>query len=521
MSEFQNLKDIPIEVIEAKLKSWRRDPVLYFTERLGFKCSLGDTYEPGDELDVHQKRILRQLPMCIINRKPLVLSSANAMGKDFTISGRATLWFYECFGPCKILMTGPTERQVQDIMWNELKHAYNSRPVKDEMGRLINLKLESSENWFITAFTTKETEKREGKFHGIHSDRMMIVVSEAQAVDKKIFEQIEGMTMADILLVCFLGNPLMDSGPFIDKIEDPANNTVMFLDAYDCINVKEKKTLIPGGLVNWPWVEEKERLWNADGSGRDPRYMARVRGRVPTTAINAVVSKELYKSCIHRELTWWSKLYGTIGVDPALTGADDMVISVFKSGKLIDEWVIPYNENETVAAGKVQMKMNEHFPFGGCVVVIDSDGLGIKVHNAFKKMVPEDTTNPISVIEYRGSCNARDVVDPQYENIRAEAHFYAKQRMMDGHICLDANDYAREEAVSVCYFTNARGRIQIEDKEDLKARLSRSPNRWDARVCAIWGFKFAVKMTKSGGWASDGYSSGSMVPSGGGSAMSA
>lgn len=515
-----DLSTLSPEEFAAKIREWRRDPVLYFVERLGIKCSLGDTYEPGDQMDVHEKRLLRILPEAIVLRKPVVVPSANAMGKDWTISGRASLWFFECFGPtCKIVMTGPTERQVVDIMWNELKSAYQSRPSQDSIGRLMTCKLDDGPDHFITAFTTKETGQKEGKFQGVHSPRVMVIVSEAQAVEDTIFDQVQGLTMADICLVVYLFNPLTNTGRAARMMEDPVNNIIVQLDAYDCINVKTGRQVLPG-LVSKAWVDEKEATWNADKSGKDPRYMARVRGLLPLTSINAVISRELYAKCIKRSLTWWSAEYGTIGVDPALTGTDDMVISVMKSGELVDEWVIPYNENETIAAGKIQIKLNEHFPMGGATIVIDSDGLGAKVSAAFRKMLPKNVPIPNSLIEFRGSCNARDVVDRQYENHRAEAHFYAKQRMMDGHISLDENDYARQEATECVYFTNARGRIQIEDKEDLKARILRSPNRWDARVLAIWGFRSAVKIVKKDGWRSDGYSS-TMAPAGGGSAMSA
>ena len=516
---YTSLASIPLEVRQAKLLAWRQDPVLYFVERLGIKCSLGDEYVPGDQMDVHEKKMLRALPRAIVLRKPVVVPSANAMGKDWTISGRAALWFFECFGPCKVVQTATGERQVLDIMWNELKTAYARRPSTDPMGKMTTGKLEAGSDWFITAFTTKETKDQPGKFQGVHSPRLMIIVSEAQGVDKIIFEQIEGLTMAGIILPVYLGNPLTNVGEFAKMIEDTERNIVIPLDAYDCINVKEKRQVLPG-LVSWDWVKDKEERWNADGSGKDPRYMARVRGKLPTGSINSVISRDLYQKCINRQLSWWSARFGTIGVDPALTGTDDMVISVFFSGRLHDEWVIPYNENETVAAGKIQMKLNEHFPHGGACIVIDSDGLGIKVADAFQKMMPESPINPNILVKYRGSCSDRDVVGPQYQNTRADAHFYAKQRMMDGHISLDDNDSAREEATSVLYFPNTKsGRIQIEDKEDLKGRLGRSPNRWDARVCGIWGFKYAQRIKSKDAWRAGDESASMMAP--GSSAMCA
>lgn len=509
------------EELELRRKAWRRDPVLYCIERLGIKCSLEPGYIEGDEMDAHQKMLLRELPKSIVTRKKIVVLSANGMGKDYIISGRASLWFYDVFGSdnhsCKVVMSGPTERQVEEIMWNELSSAFEKRPSEDYIGKLVTCYLDGGPEHFITAFTTKETAKAKGKFQGIHAERLMIIISEAQGVDDQIFEQIEGSTMAEVLIVIYLGNPLTTSGAYIRAGENTVENNVITLNAFDSINVKSGVQKIPG-IVNAKWVEERRRSWNADGSGHDPRWQARVLGQIPTSAINAIISRELYSRCINRDLTWWSALYGSVGVDPALTGEDDMVISVFKSGKLVAEELIPYNENEVVAAGKIQIMVNGHFPDGGCVVVIDSDGLGIKVKLAYDKMIPSGRTNPVRVIEYRGSCNKRDIVDPQYENIRAEAHFYAKQRMMDGHISLNDCDLAKQEATACLYFTNKRGHIQVEDKEDLKSRILRSPNRWDARVCGIWGFKYAEKIKGKDVWGSDG---GSDLMRPAGSAMAA
>lgn len=505
------------EELEIKRRAWRRDPVLYCVERLGIKCSLGDEFVPGDELDVHEKRLLRELPRAIVTRKPIFVPSANSMGKDYTISGRASLWFYECFGPeCKVVMTGPTERQVSEIMWNELKSAFDRRPSEDNIGRLLNCYLDGGPDHFITAFTTKETEKAQGKFQGVHSPRLMIIVSEAQAVADIIFDQIEGLTMAEVIIVIYLFNPLTDTGRAAKGMDDPLNNTVIRLDAYDSINVKTGKQLIPG-LVNKAWVDDKERRWNFDKSGKDPRYMARVRGLKPTGGINAVVSRDLYRRCQARRgnLSWWSGRYVSIGVDPAGMGTDDMIIRVLESGEWVDRLQIPYCEAPEAIAhiGTIQKK---HCPEGGCVIVIESDGMGAPITQMYRRIMPENLPLPITLVEFHGSCSDREVVGEEWQNHRCEAAFYAKGRMMDGHIAMpfEENDL-EEEATTELYFTNPRtGRLQLEDKGDQKVRLGRSPNDWEAAKMAIWGLKVARKVQKPDEWRDTGGSRDSMRPSG-------
>lgn len=494
-----DLASLTDDQLADKFKAWRRDPVLWCVERLGIRCSLGDTFEEGDQMDVHQKRLLRMMPRAIVLRKPIYVPSANAMGKDWSISGRASLWFYEVWGPkCKVVMTGPTERQVMDIMWNELKVALAGRPSEDELGRLVQGKLDGGPEHFITAFTTKESEGQQGKFQGIHSQAIMVVVSEAQAVDDLLAQQIEGITMAEVLLVVYLFNPLTDTGFAAKGMDDTINNIVVRLDAYDSINVKTGKQLIPG-LVNKAWVDDKERRWNADGTGKDPRYMARVRGLRPATGINAVISRALYKACRERRghLSWWSGIYGSIGVDPALTGVDDMVIRVNISGEWADVLKIPYCEAPE-AVSHIAIMQKKHFPDGGCVIVIETDGLGLPIYQFYRKTAPTNLKHSLNIIGFQAGCSDRKIIEPGYANLRVQAAFYAKKRMMEGHIAMPDDPELEEEATGELYFTNTHGLLQLEDKDDFRARLGRSPNDWDAVKLAIHGLRYATKITPIG-----------------------
>ena len=488
--------------LEAKILAWRNDPALYFVERLGI-TNLAD----------HEKEMLQALPDCMLKRMPLVVPSGHAMGKDFTISGGATLWFAECFGPCKVIMTGPTDRQVKEIMWSELSRAYNNRPIKDAFGRLITCKLDIEEDWFVLAFTTKESAESAGKFQGAHSPRIMVVVSEAQAVDDKIFEQIDGITTSGTVLECYLANPLRTTGQFAKMMDDTTHNKVIHLDCLKSPNYIAKREVVPG-LCSYEWVESHRRKWNADGSEKDPRWLARVRGRKPKTSINTVFAADLYDKCVNRQLYGQARR-GAIGVDPARFGDDDMVIKVIESGIFIAEKVIPKCDAVTGSAEIIAMQ-KRFFPDGQISIVIDCDGLGGPYLDFAKNLV--DDRLEIAFIEYHGSSNDRNVVDSDYENIRAEAAFFAKNKMDEGLVSLEEDEGQREEAVAIEYFVNGKGRIQIEDKDDLKERIGRSPNKIDAAILAIWGlFKFSPVIKPRDVWATK--RSSSMVPNFG-SAMS-
>lgn len=460
---------------EETLLRWRNDPVTYAKERLGVKL-----------LAPHEEVMLRLLPASILDRKPLVVPSAHAMGKDFTIDGIGSLWFAECFGPCKVIMTGPTDRQVKEIMWSELERSYNNRTIKDNFGRLISCKLDLAEDWFVLAFTTKETGEGAGKFQGLHSPRVMIIVSEAQKVDEQIYDQIDGLTTSGTVLQVYLGNPTRSTGRFAKMVRNTTDNRVIHLDAYQSPNVISGFEQIQG-MVSKAWVEDKEKRWNADRTGNDPRYRSKVRGLLPLSSLNTVISEDLYCKCINKTIIQGVSR-GVISVDPARFGDDDMVISVFESGRLIDEKVIPKCD-AVVGAGEVVIMQKKHFPQGQIAIVFDCDGLGGPFLDIAKKMLPDNLD--IVWLEYKGSNTKRDEIDPQYQNMRAQAHFFAKEQMEAGLVCLDENEEAKEDMTEAEYFVNLHGKIQIEEKEDIKERLGRSPGRGDARVMGIWAHQFA------------------------------
>ena len=47
----------------------------------------------------------------------------NGSGKDWA-AARAVLWWLHTRSPSKAVVTGPTSRQVDHIVWNEIRHAY-------------------------------------------------------------------------------------------------------------------------------------------------------------------------------------------------------------------------------------------------------------------------------------------------------------------------------------------------------------------------------------------------------------
>jgi phage terminase large subunit len=427
-----------------------------------------------------QVRILEALR----DHKKVVVPSGHALGKDF-IASAAALWFLYSHKPSKVILTAPSQRQVKDIMWMELSSRYKDAKVQLG-GNLMSLKLVLDHDWFVEGFTTKEVNQSVGKFQGYHSPNILIIISEAQAVEELIFDQAEAIMTSQNSKMLVIGNPIQSTGRFAQMIKDTTHHKVLELSCLDSPNVIEGREVIPG-LVSKAWVDEKRIKWNKDGSGKDPRWMGRVLGKVPTVSVNTVVSEDLYRKCIDRQIIQPIRK-GSIGVDPARFGDDDMIISVFDNGTLLEEKTIPKCD-AVEGAGEIVIMQKKHFPLGQIAIVVDCDGLGGPYLDMAKKMVPDNLE--INWVEFHGSCSASDQVGMEYQNHRAECAFHVRELMEQGLVSMDDNEIALEEGTGEQYFVNQRGKIQIEDKDDIKERIGRSPNIWDARKLALWGLQFA------------------------------
>jgi phage terminase large subunit len=83
---------------------WRRDPVLFAREALGI------------ELWAKQIEIAES-----VRDNPLTsVKSGHRIGKS-TVAAALALWFYATFFEARVVVTAPTSRQVEGILWRELR----------------------------------------------------------------------------------------------------------------------------------------------------------------------------------------------------------------------------------------------------------------------------------------------------------------------------------------------------------------------------------------------------------------
>ena len=77
----------------------------------------------------------------------------NGSGKDWA-AARVVLWWLNTRYPAKAIVTGPTSRQVDDIVWNEIRFAY-AQAQERLAGRMFRTsRYEIDEQSFALGFAT-------------------------------------------------------------------------------------------------------------------------------------------------------------------------------------------------------------------------------------------------------------------------------------------------------------------------------------------------------------------------------
>ena len=456
------------------LNEWLKRPQSYFKDILQVPA----IWQGQDD-------ILKALPDAIREHKPIYVASGHSLGKDFIVAGIG-LWFLDCYYPSKVIMTAPTERQVKKIMWSETLNHWSNRPTalggKEFSDPYIEIE---KDKHFLIGFTTKESgasKKAQGaKFQGFHSPNIAIIVSEAQAVEDNIFEQIDAISIGQNVLVIYIGNPTRASGRFAKGLRDRDSNIVFNFSCLESPNYKHKKHLIPG-LVDYKWVEDKRKRWGEE----DPRWFGRVLGQIPPTSIdNVFAQRDIDMALAYNE----REVIGTnrgVAIDCAGEGDDENVIYGGLDGKTTRDHV-RLHQSPSENAMRTQSIAGE---LRGNFIIVDCDGLGIGTWQELMNI--EGLSDRLVIVKYHGGASTKDMFGEdklQFQNMRAMAHFIARDRIRRGQAGIPDDRFLIEELLEIKFFENRRGLIQIEDKTDIKERLGRSPDRADAWVMLQWGFE--------------------------------
>jgi phage terminase large subunit len=463
---------------------YRANPVAFFREILGV--------EPWSK----QIEIIE----AVRDNPRVAVKSGHKVAKSHSAAGIA-LCFYCSYEDARVVMTSTTSRQVDQILWRELKmmraragrcvdckkadpegHRIpkpcpHSALIDGELGELARTGLKSVDFREIVGFTAREAEA----VAGISGRNLLYIVDEASGVEDEIFEAIEG-NRAGGARVLLLGNPTKTSGEHYEAFH--AKRSFYFgitVSSEETPNVIARREVIPG-LATYEWIEEKKEEWGEDS----PLYRVRVKGEHAKHEDGKIFSIHMIELAEQRwfETPSTGRLF--IGVDPAgASGTGDESAFACRRGLKLIALTATRGLSDDAHLVQLLGLIREHkIPRETPVVVIDREGsVGASLHGLLRQYV-EANPHAFELVAVRASDRAirqRDIYDRARDELAANLFAWVRD---GGAIIEDAKLSAEMHELE--WKQHVNGRLKVTPKDVLKKKLGRSPDRYDALALSCW-----------------------------------
>ena len=386
---------------------------------------------------------------------------ANAVGKDW-MTGRIICWWQCSHYPAKTIITGPTARQVSDIVWREVRQTYHGARIPLG-GRMtpVEARWEGDDQHFALGFSTD----RAWNLQGFHSPNLLVVVTEAHGFSDADLVALKRLLPNRLLLT---GNPFADAGEFYESHHGKQHiYRSLSISAMDSPNVQAGAEIVPG-LVTQRDIDRMAADWGEDNplfkATVAAEFVGRPDGLIPLAHLQAARVRDVEPADTHE----WEA-----GIDVSGPGEDETVACVRQGPtiRLMRAWGIADSRGEVLAALAPYKDRLKH-------VNVDSVGLGYY----FARHL-EDNGYQGRVIDVNVGEAARD--SEKYVNLKAELYWGLRLRAAAGDLAGLTDDTARSQLAGIRYKHNARGQVVIESKDESRKRGVKSPDRAEAVMLAF------------------------------------
>jgi len=479
----------------------------------------------GVRLEDFQKRIVS----AVMENERVAVRSNHDMGKTFTMAS-IVLAFLSVHPESKVITTAPTARQVELLLWSEIRTLYGK--AKYPLGgRMLTTKWEIAPDWFAVGFTSQKQSGGESQgqansgFQGFHAPGgILVVFDEATGIPIDVWKQLEGlMTQANVRFVA-IGNPTTKACQFYRCFSDPTYKKI-HLSCFDSPNLKasgfhsledirdeldrlreltederlealKKYKVVTPHLVTARWVVGCALRWGLD----HPLFVSKCLGDFPEEDERCLMPLAVVEAAQRREPEE-AQRRRFIGVDVARFGGDKSVIHMLHGVNLED--VKTLMKRDTVQVSGAVIKMVNDLPekerLVGGVIMVDATGIGSGVADqvrAYKNSNQTWRNWQVADLHFGAGFEVgRDGTKEQVAELKdefANRKAYAYKLLADdlkSELVLppDAGEESVycEELPTIIYFFDPKGKLVIEDKEAYKKRTGRgSPDHADSLAIA-------------------------------------
>lgn len=445
-----------------------------------------------------------EIARAVINEKKVLVRSANTTGKSHIAAGLVN-WGFDRLFPCTIITTAPTQPQVEDILWREIRAQRGSAGLDMSVLSPKAPRMERGDSHFAVGLTARD----ESAFQGKHNRNVFGVMDEATGIAPEFWDAMDSMLSGgDNAYFLGIYNPTDKTAAVYDK-EMSGKYHVISISALEHPNITAELAGLPPPIPSAIRLAQiQERFADLEyfepithGTENDvefppnsgiwyaptPLGESRILGRWAAQGLQSVWGeKDISAICKPQELQGELAL----GCDVAGEGADLMVVFVRRGASLLycevhNGWQAPEIEDLLVRLCEQYTKELNEGLHGAITqktdarlvkIVIDETGLGWGVVGGVKRR-----GYSARGINFGSEAQRSE----RYPNKRSELWFNTVAMAKKGSIDISRlpekqKQMLMRELQSPKWSTDKTGRRIVEPKKDTKNSLGKSPDYADA-----------------------------------------
>jgi hypothetical protein len=418
----------------------------------------------------YQERILRNL----VTYGREAVKSPHGAGKT-ALAAWVTLWAVDNLGDdVKVVTTASAWRQLELYLWPEIRK-WAKRANLNPRPAILHMALRydgMAKGAFAVASDTPEL------IEGAHADKIVYILDEAKAIPPAFWDSVEGALSTGDAYVLAISTPGLPSGRFyqIHKREPG------FQDWHtDSITLEEA---IAAGRIKPKWVSDRRKQWGETSAV----YQSRVLGNFADSGEDAVIPLSWVEQANERWLACNGQGSGELawGCDPARFGGAVSSIAQLR-GCVLEKLHRDKAKSTMETTGKLVNLVGDK----NARIAVDIIGLGAGIFDRLRELEFENSIG-INVSRAPVDENEQPITGrggQEFYNLRSALWWLLREALDpegDDPLALPLDDKLVGDLTAPTYLYTSNGKIRVEGKDDIRARIGRSTDDADALALALY-----------------------------------
>ncbi len=426
----------------------------------------------------------------IFQHRRTAVKGCVASSKSVTAAIATHAWLQH-FPRSKVFLTAPSDRQVKNVLWSEVRALHKNARVPIGGNMLPKeSRWDLGDNWYAHGFSTNEPDR----FHGIHGGiyggkdggQILFIIDEGQGIPQPIFEAIENVMSDGKAHILILENPTKLSGEAYDAFNaKKAFYNCITIKSSDTPNVKFKRIIIPG-MITWETDQEWRKIYG------DNSNFVRVKldAEFPNQEPNTLIPMDWIELAMERVVPQEGFL--SVGCDVAWEGDDDSVMALMRG-----RHTLPLEKYHGQDPMQVADKLDVHLIAPDAFGYVDAIGIGAGVYAREAQRKRKVTAVVVSEDAY-GKWEGKEAKE-HFFNLRAQAAWMLRCALDPSNpdaISLPRDLRMQAQMSAIKYQIDEKtGKVRLQSKKDMKKEFGWSPDDFDAIMMANWG-RYLLKGTE-------------------------